>query len=128
MATKFAKNSPAKICWEWQFTSYLLPFLMNTNTSVMGLQRGQLAHGSYSNSGNYFSFLGNPPPPNYILIFPLPMQGVVHSSALVLCTPVQMKRGIFFPQWLETLGSHRPSLGGPLEGPREDVCAAEIKI
>ena len=49
----------------------------------MGLQGERLAHGSYSNSGNYFLFLGNPPPP----IFLLPMRGVVHSSALALCTP-----------------------------------------
>ena len=38
MATKFAKSSPAKITKardriHKQFTSYLLPFLMNTNTS-----------------------------------------------------------------------------------------------
>ena len=33
MATKVTKNSPAKISWDRmrkQFTSYLLPFLMNT--------------------------------------------------------------------------------------------------
>ena len=32
MATKVTKNSPAKIRMRKQFTSYLLPFLMNTNT------------------------------------------------------------------------------------------------
>ena len=33
MATKVAKNSPAGDRMRKQFTSYLLPFLMNTNTS-----------------------------------------------------------------------------------------------
>ena len=32
-SNQFAKNSPAKIRMHKQFTSYLLPFLMNTNTS-----------------------------------------------------------------------------------------------
>ena len=55
----------------------------------MGLQRGWMAHGSCSNSGNYFWFLGNPPPPIYISIFLLPMRGVVHSTALALWTPAR---------------------------------------
>ena len=37
-----------------------------------------------------FLFLSNLPQPIFILIFLLPMWGVVQSSALVLCTPVLM--------------------------------------
>jgi hypothetical protein len=37
-------------------------------------------------------FLGNPPTAIYISIFLLRIRGVVHSSALVLCTPVQMSQ------------------------------------
>ena len=72
-----------------QFTSYLLPFLMNTKTS----ETSYLEQWACREDGWHTAAIATavtirePAPPIFILIFLLPMWGVVHSSALALCTP-----------------------------------------
>ena len=76
-----------------QFTSYLLPFLMNTNTSETTWSNGLAQRLAGTRQlWYYFFFLGNLPPPHFILIFLL----FVYSSALVLSC-YQHKGLVFSP-------------------------------
>ena len=67
-----------------QFTSYLLPFLMTSETTWSDGLALRLA-GTWQ-LWYYFFFLGNLPPPHFILIFLLYLYA---GSCILLCIPAQ---------------------------------------